>query len=171
LLVTPNNRNVTTTAGTTNFTVASNTTWTATSGAGWCTVTPSGTGNGTIDAVYEQNTALDPRVAVITITVNGLTPVNVTVSQDGTVGMPEVLASNILLFPNPNDGKFAITTANKRNIDLTAEVFSVTGKLVATYTCEGQNRYTFDLSTQPKGSYILKIRTREGIFSKTVIIE
>jgi len=84
LAVTPQNQNVTSPAGSTPFTVTSNSSWTAVSDQTWCTVTPSGTGNGTITANYLQNISLIPRVATITVTVAGLNPVNVTVTQEGT---------------------------------------------------------------------------------------
>jgi hypothetical protein len=83
LSVTPPNQNVTGIAGTTTFNVASNAPWSVTSNAGWCTVTPSGTGNGQITADYETNPLLTPRIATITVTVNGMIPVSVTVSQAG----------------------------------------------------------------------------------------
>ena len=81
--VTPSNQNVTAVAGTTSFAVTSNSSWTAGSNQGWCTVTLSGTGNGTITANYTENTSVTPRVANVTVTVAGLTPVVVTVSQAG----------------------------------------------------------------------------------------
>ncbi|MGE5424395.1 MAG: M6 family metalloprotease domain-containing protein [Syntrophothermus sp.] len=84
LSVTPANQNVSSTAGTTTYTVTSNSAWTATSSQSWCTVTSSGTGNGTIYASYTANTSTTARSASITVTVNGLTPVVVTVSQAGT---------------------------------------------------------------------------------------
>lgn len=171
LLVTPGNRNVAAASGNTNFSVASNTEWTASSAEPWCTVTPSGSGNGTIDAVYEENSSLNPRIAVVTVVVSGLTPVNVTVSQDGTVGMPDVVASNILLFPNPGKGIFSISSANKQALNLEAEVFTLTGQRVFSARFEGQNRYIIDLTNQAKGSYLLRIKTREGTFSRTLINE
>ncbi len=56
LIVTPLNQNVTSSSGTTSFIVASNVEWTSSSNQTWCTVTPSGTGNGTITATYQSNT-------------------------------------------------------------------------------------------------------------------
>lgn len=83
LSVTPANQAVPySPAGTTAFAVLSNSTWTTSSNASWCTVTPSGTGNGNIIANYAVNTDLVPRVATITVTVTGLSPVTVTVTQD-----------------------------------------------------------------------------------------
>ncbi|MFH1121738.1 MAG: BACON domain-containing carbohydrate-binding protein [Bacteroidota bacterium] len=81
LSVTPSNQNVTPPAGSTAFTVTSNSAWTAVSSQGWCTVTPSGTGNGTITATYTENNTASQRVANVTVTVTGLSPVVVTVTQ------------------------------------------------------------------------------------------
>ncbi|MCX6268186.1 MAG: PKD domain-containing protein, partial [Bacteroidetes bacterium] len=82
--VTPSNQNVTTPAGTTTFTVTSNAVWTAVSNQTWCTVTPTGTGNGTITATYAQNTNPAGRIASITVAAAGVSPVIVTVTQAGT---------------------------------------------------------------------------------------
>lgn len=84
LSVSPPNQNVTAPAGTTTFSVTSNAAWTASSDQSWCTVTSSGSGNSTITASYSENTAADPRVAQITVTVSGLPAVVVTVTQEGT---------------------------------------------------------------------------------------
>ena len=83
LTVTPQNRNVTALAGSTSFAVTSTTAWSAASGELWCNVTPSGVGNGVISVNYDSNTAVNPRTASITVTVAGLNPVIVTVSQSG----------------------------------------------------------------------------------------
>lgn len=83
LSVTPPNQNVTAPAGNTAFNVASNSNWTAISNASWCTVTASGSNNGTITATYSENTSVAVRVATLQVTVAGLTPVTVTVTQAG----------------------------------------------------------------------------------------
>ena len=83
LSVSPSDRPVTSSAGTTSFTVTSNAAWTATSNQLWCSVTPSGFGSGTITANYAENTSASPRVASITVSVAGLSPIIVRVTQDG----------------------------------------------------------------------------------------
>lgn len=83
LSVTPANQNVTSIASSTPFNVTSNTSWSSVSDQSWCTVTPTGTGNGTITATYTQNSTFATRVATITVTVSGLSPVSVTVTQSG----------------------------------------------------------------------------------------
>jgi hypothetical protein len=89
LSVTPSNQPVTSASGSTAFNLTSNSSWTATSDQTWCTVTSSGSGNGTINATFTGNPAAVSRVAHITITVLGLTPVVVTVTQAGLPVLPE----------------------------------------------------------------------------------
>ncbi len=86
LNVTPSTQNVTAPAGNTAFTVASNTAWNAVSNQSWCTVTPSGSGNGSVTATYTQNTTTSARTASITVSASGVSPVVVTVVQ---AGLPE----------------------------------------------------------------------------------
>ncbi len=81
LTVTPTAQNVASSAGTTNFTVTSNSTWTVVSDQTWCVVTSGGINSGTIVAAYTENTTTIQRVANITVTVSGLTPIIVTVTQ------------------------------------------------------------------------------------------
>lgn len=81
--VTPSTRSVTKTAATTTFAVTSNTSWVVTSNVAWCTVTPSGSNNGTITATYTENTSVGSRTALITITAPGLAPIVVSVVQSG----------------------------------------------------------------------------------------
>jgi len=81
LTVTPPNQNVSNTSGATAFTVSANAPWLVQSDASWCVVTPSGSGNGSITATYENNPLITSRVANVTVTVNGIIPVSVTVTQ------------------------------------------------------------------------------------------
>jgi hypothetical protein len=171
LLVTPSGRIVPVAAGTTNFSVASNSNWSAISDASWCVVTSSGSGNGTIDAVYQQNTGMNPRTALITVTVNGVTPVMVTVFQEGLVGVDEPVLSNILVFPNPTTGKVTLLAPDRWLAAMDVEVVNLDGKVVLTASCAGKDSYTFDLSGQAKGVYLLKIITGEGTEIRKIILD
>jgi len=82
LTVSPLNRDVTSAAGKTTFDITSNTSWSAQSSQTWCTIAnASGTGNATVNVNYEINPTLIPRVATITLSVNGLAAKSVTVTQ------------------------------------------------------------------------------------------
>jgi hypothetical protein len=89
------------------FNILSNTSWGVESDQSWCTVSYTGhTGNGTFTAFYEENTLGAPRVANLTVTVTGLTPLVVTVTQDAAAN--KVL--NLTLFL---EGLFNGTTMDK----------------------------------------------------------
>jgi photosystem II stability/assembly factor-like uncharacterized protein len=94
LNVSPANHTVPVEAGSVSYNVTSNTSWTAVSDQGWCAVTPSGSGNGLITATYTQNQLTTQRIALITVTVAGLTPVQVTLTQSGLIPVLEVTPSN-----------------------------------------------------------------------------
>lgn len=82
--VTPSNRNVDYTAGNTSFSISSNTTWAVSEDASWLTVSPvSGEGDGLIIASYASNNS-DERVAIITISGEGVSNQQVTVTQEET---------------------------------------------------------------------------------------
>ena len=110
LSVTPPNQNVTSPAGNTNFTVTSNSAWAVTSDAAWCTVTPSGSGNGTITATYQENTAITARIANISVTVAGLSPVFVTVTQAATTPTLAVTPLNINVSSAAGVVNYTVTT-------------------------------------------------------------
>jgi Viral BACON domain/Putative binding domain, N-terminal len=110
LTVTPSNQAVTTSAGSTSFTVTTSVAWTASSDQSWCTVTPAGAGNGTITATYTENTAIIPRTANITVTVDGLSPVIVTVVQAGVPPTLSVTPSNRAVTPAAGNTFFTVTS-------------------------------------------------------------
>ncbi|MBW6490406.1 MAG: PKD domain-containing protein [Lentimicrobium sp.] len=85
LAVSPLNINVDDAAGEVSFEVISNTTWTAETPETWCVVTPSGNGNGMINVAYEANLTVVERMAQITVTVNDLDPIVVTLTQAGAL--------------------------------------------------------------------------------------
>ena len=171
LFVTPSNQDVTTAAGATTFNVMSNTNWTAASDQTWCTVTPSGTGDGTITASYEENAGMSPRIAAVTVNVTGLAPVVVTVTQEGLVGLVERTSRNLQVYPNPTGGEFFISTADRSLLNMEVEVMNITGSTVTKGNFSGKNSYLFDLTGRPGGNYFIRIITREGTFVKKVVVE
>ena len=138
LSVTPSNQSVTPIAGNTSFAVTSNSSWTASSSQGWCTVTPSGTGDGTITAGYTLNNTGSPRVANITVTVTGLTPVVVTVTQAAPT-LSVTPADQPVSFPSGNTS-FSVTSNSSWTASSSQGWCTVTssgtgsGTITATYT-------------------------------------
>jgi len=162
LSVAPFNRNVTATAGTTTFSVTSNSSWSSSSNAGWCTLTPSGSGDGTITATYEANPTNLVRVATITVTVSGIAPQTVTVTQAAsTVGMDEQKVNSARVYPNPSKGSFRLNTGNPGSMPALVTIMDISGKSICNRVCEGSGEYSFDLSPEPRGYYFVRV-TIEG---------
>ena len=139
LSIVPSNQNVTAPAGSTNFTITTNSSWNATCGDPWCTVTPSGVGNGTITATYLENTAVGSRVASITVSVPGLVPQTITVTQAGLAPTLNVTPLNRDVANAAGITDFTVTTNSSWSASSDASWCSVTssgtgsGQLVATY--------------------------------------
>jgi plastocyanin len=170
LTVTPPSQNVTNTDGVTTFSVNSNSNWTAVSNSAWCTVTPSGSGNGTITATYVQNTAPDPRTAQITVTVSGIAPVTVTVLQDGTVGIGENTMTGLRVYPNPSTGSFTIGTKSGELSNLDVTIHDISGRTLIMQQCAGEAEYHFDLTGKPEGFYFIRMKSADGIRVERIFI-
>lgn len=95
LTVTPLERNVSHPAGTTTFSVTSNTDWNVSESVPWLTVSPmNGALNGTLTVSYDENTALATRSGQITLSAFETPDVIVTVNQ---AGYP--IPANIIVSP------------------------------------------------------------------------
>ncbi|MBK9356356.1 MAG: hypothetical protein IPN08_03035 [Bacteroidales bacterium] len=140
LAVAPANQNVAAAAGSTQFSLTSNTSWAATSDQGWCAVTPSGTGNGTISATYTENTSVNARVASVTVTVNGLTSIVVTVTQAGATPALAVTPSTQSVTTAAGNTSFNVTSNTAWTVVSDQSWCTVTpsgsgnGTITATYT-------------------------------------
>ena len=170
ILVTPSNKNVSAAAGTTDFTVTSNSDWVAVSNSPWCTVTPSGTGNGTITATYTDNSGL-PRKDTITVTVTGLTPQQVTVSQDGTTGIAINNVNTFLVYPNPTKGLLTIISGESAGKVDDLTVRDLTGKMIFSNVVSTGQQYSIDLSAYPGGYYFVQLTSDAGTITRKVILD
>ncbi|NVO19933.1 MAG: T9SS type A sorting domain-containing protein [Bacteroidetes bacterium] len=140
LTVLPANRNVPATAGTTTFAVTSNSSWTTSSNSAWCSVNAAGSGNGTITAVYSANPTVTQRMASITVTVAGLTPIVVTVTQAGvapTISIDPIVQSVSYLAGTTSFNVIsntAWTTSCDRDWCSATPSGSGNGSIIATYS-------------------------------------
>jgi hypothetical protein len=105
LVVTPADQQVSNTAGIATFNVVSNKVWSATCDQSWCTVTPAGSGDGSIIATFTANSLTTSRVANISVSVFGLPPVVVTVTQAAS---PFLLSARNVKQTAPNKLEFDV---------------------------------------------------------------
>jgi len=76
--------------------------------------------------------------------------------------------NNIVIYPNPSQGKFTISNPN--NTITAIEVFDVLGKKIEKLQLTSQgNTATFDLSAYANGVYIVKIATSKDNIVKRVV--
>jgi hypothetical protein len=169
LSVDPPNQNVTPVAGSTSFSVISNSSWNVSSDQTWCTPTPSGTGNGTIDAIYTENSSTSERQSTLTVLVSGLAPVTVTVKQGGVVGIDDLQTGTIRIIPNPASGLFRIVSGISGKIDQ-IDILDLTGRMILSRKCKNDNDYQFDLSNEPQGCYFVKVKINEEILVRRLVI-
>ncbi|HTX87892.1 MAG TPA: BACON domain-containing carbohydrate-binding protein, partial [Bacteroidales bacterium] len=149
-------------AGSTSFTVTSNADWTASSDMSWCTVTPSGSGNGTLYADFSQNSTGNPREAHVAVMVNGLPDDTVLVYQLFEVGVQDPPRSGILVYPNPTSGILTLEMLSKEWQGSDVSILDMTGRTVLSQNCTGKMKYVFDLTSYPEGTYFMKIMTGGG---------
>jgi len=158
LSVTPANQNVGYLPGTTNFTVLSNSAWTASSDSSWLAVTPAGTGNGTINANFLQNPYYITRVATVTVSVAGLTPQAVTVTQaQSTVSVREHSGDVIRVIPNPSKGTFRLDVGEMKFTSINVSIMDISGRIIMQRECKDHADLLFNLSGSPEGSYFIRI--------------
>jgi plastocyanin len=168
--VNPPSQSVSESAGSTEFSVTSNSDWSATSDAGWCTVTNSGSGNGTIMATYDANSSNTERTANITVLVSGLTPMVVTVIQDGsTVGIPENSANSIRIFPNPARAVAKINLDNVSPDNARISLIDLTGKILLDQPVSG-NETSLNVGNLPRGLYFVKILFNNETVTKRLVL-
>jgi hypothetical protein len=91
--------------------------------------------------------------------------------HDAVTGLNEIerARENICIYPNPNRGKFILTSnSNIQSI----VIFNINGKLI--YSDSGlilQMQKEIDLSNYDKGVYLLKIQTITGVETKKLFIQ
>ena len=71
------------------------------------------------------------------------------------------LKSNLLIYPNPTSGILFINTDNIESIS----VVNLLGSIVLTKN----NSNNIDLSSLPKGSYVVSIKSNNNVFVKQII--
>jgi hypothetical protein len=172
LTVSPSNLNLTMEAGSVTFDVACPVAWTAVSDApGWCSVTPSGTGNGSLTATYSANDLYTKRTANITVSAAGMQDQTVSVTQDASnlsVGEPGV--ADIRIFPNPARGSCSVTDETGRHRFSRISVSDLTGREIIQKGCSGESSFMLDISVLPQGIYLVHVDGSFGSFTRKLIV-
>jgi hypothetical protein len=87
-------------------------------------------------------------------------------------GIKEMDKESIIIFPNPSGGRFRIKNLDLYTTKCKLEIYNVLGQMIyskANYDQQASNE--IDISTYPKGIYLVKIYTGEKLYSEKIMIE
>lgn len=74
------------------------------------------------------------------------------------------------IFPNPSSGKFNIELSGNEQ-PASIDVYNMAGQKVYCTSISGLNVHSIDLSSKPKGAYLIRINQKNLISTKTLIIK
>jgi len=157
-------------SGDTTFSITSNIAWTASSDQTWCTVTFSGTGNGTITASCQENTSIFARVATITVSGKGVNDQIVTVTQAAglNAGIINLISTAVNLYPIPVISYLMISCSIVTD-QTSLVIYNSSG--IEVYSSSISNSITtLDMSQYSSGVYFIKIILPDsGIITRKII--
>ncbi|MFH2143120.1 MAG: T9SS type A sorting domain-containing protein [Bacteroidota bacterium] len=82
------------------------------------------------------------------------------------------LGSDILLYPNPNNGLFVVEMQNKQNIEIVFKLYDVQGQIIeSTKTRDLEIRKSFNCSLLAKGVYYLEIDNGSGLIIEKIVVQ
>jgi len=87
-----------------------------------------------------------------------------------TTGINDVISNNIWIYPNPTSGKLVISEIETLGNKFKVDVVDFQGKIIysSVYSDFG-NKISLDLSTFPKGLYLIRLSNNEATYQKKVI--
>jgi PKD repeat protein len=94
----------------------------------------------------------------------------VNIIQGASVGMDEINADNISIYPNPTSGELFVDLGNIDNTFNQIQLLDLTGRVISTYsTYKDIKLYTLSTGSLSNGIYTVKIVGKEGSISKKII--
>ncbi len=93
---------------------------------------------------------------------------NVNFEASWTTALEPQLAEDAMqVFPNPNTGLFSVRLTERPTEAVQYSVYQLNGQLLSTASSSAQE-HQFDLSEQPAGLYLVKVRTAEGVLTQKI---
>lgn len=88
-------------------------------------------------------------------------------------GVNELLGSgnDMEIFPNPSNGYITIQTSGKNEEEQFVEVYNMLGAKVHTSEKSKLAHYTLNLSSQPKGVYVVKVYRGEKCSTRKIVLQ
>ncbi len=133
--------------------------------------TVSWTGPNSFSSSSEDISGLAGGVYNVTVTdANGCTVAN-SYTVNSFVGMEELDASTVNVYPNPSNGKFNIKFNMGMLDNLKVEVLDLAGRIVITKELTSSPEMELDMSTSSEGTYILHISNDSSQITKRIVVK
>jgi hypothetical protein len=87
------------------------------------------------------------------------------------LGLTGENVDGLILFPNPSDGKFYLEVENMVKDPIELQVVDLTGRIIYQTSSSSQDKTKIDLTDQPKGIYFIRVKAREMVVSRKVILK
>jgi len=153
-----------------NDTVASS----APSGNQWYfTSTPGGTGSAIPGATGQEYIAMQTGWYWSVVSLNGCSSDASNRVYVVVVGMAELTAGSLTVYPVPNDGKFSVRFSGITAGKATITIFNNLGMMiheVEAFDVRGTTEKGIDLRTVPNGVYTMMVQTRSEKFIRKIIV-
>ncbi|MFC6997439.1 endonuclease [Rufibacter roseus] len=112
--------------------------------------------------IVVQNNATNEVLNIDDVTLYGTSSVT---------GVPQALEDQLQVYPNPTTGVFTVKTPSSLKV-LEASVYNSVAQRVATQkTSSAKNSVTFNLQHQPKGIYLVQLRTDKGTVVRRLLVQ
>ncbi len=150
--------------------VSSNIDWTVTSSTNWISTNlSSGSGDSQLNITIDLNQETVNRSGTVTIT-GGTQSVTIDVFQDagGPVAVIENFESEVLLFPNPTDGRIRLSNLPSGNYSSLVELVDLNGRSLSSKEYQiSDKELVIGLDELVPGTYLLnlKFRNESGTFN------
>lgn len=175
LTVSPNILNISANTGSTSFSIASNISWNVSENANWISITPaSGSNNGSVIINYDQNTSMQVRSAVITITGSGVPNRTVTVNQQGSPSAVQEVKDGKLfqIYPNPAVDNLNIEILSDSEAIKRVQLIDLLGKNVFQNTYAQKTKLVkLDISYLSSSVYQVLITTDKAQYIKKIVVK
>jgi hypothetical protein len=155
--------------------IITNTSWTAVSDQAWLTLsTISGEDEEDLILTASENTSVNERYAVITISGTGVETQYVQVTQAGKETSVTELSDSqdVNIYPNPNNGKFNIILENILSDNIRVTITNNVGVVIKDFNLSqsGKMIREIDLGNIAKGFYFIQLQTDEAKIIKSFIV-
>jgi hypothetical protein len=86
-------------------------------------------------------------------------------------GMEENNSNDFNIFPNPSNGSFYLESSGLINSETEIQLMDLTGRIVYEKHLVITEKFEIDLSGNQKGMYFLRVKAREMVMNRKVIIQ